>query len=91
MVKKEVTTQHILQALNEIDRIGVPKRRQSTKFNLYHDGKSYPPKYVLSLATKYATGKELEARDFSGGDETNNFLSSHGFTIREGSNQVKKK
>ena len=91
MVKKEVIKQHILQALNEIDRIGVPKRRQATKFNLYHDGKSYPPKYVLSLATKYATGQELEASDFSGGDETNNFLSSLGFTIREGSNQVKKK
>ncbi len=91
MVKKEVTNQDILQALHEIDKSGVPKRRQAIKYNLYHDGKSYPPKYVLSLATKYATGKELEATDFSGGDETNNFLSSLGFTIREGSNEVKKK
>ena len=91
MVKKEVKTQDILQALKEIDRIGVPKRRQATKYNLYHDGKSYPPKYVLSLATKYATGQELEASDFSGGEETNDFLSSLGFIIREGSIEVKKK
>jgi len=91
MVKKEVTRQNILQALTEIDKSGVPKRRQAKKYNLHYDGKSYPPKYVLSLATKYATGQELEASDFSGGNETNTFLSSLGFTIRIGSDEVKKK
>jgi len=91
MVKREVSRQNILQALAEIDKSGVPKRRQATKYNLYHDGKSYPPKYVVSLATKYATGQELEASEFSGGDETNTFLSSLGFTIRAENNEVKKK
>lgn len=43
MIKKEVTRQNILQALTEIDKNGVPKRRQATKFNLFHEGKSYPP------------------------------------------------
>lgn len=88
MVKKEITQQDVLKALTEIDKNGVPKRREATKYNLYHNGKSYPPKYVLSIATKYAIGQELEASEFSGGNETNNFLISLGFTIREGNNEL---
>lgn len=90
MVNKLVKGKHVLKALSEIDKNDVPKRRQSKKYDLYHDGKTYPPKYVLSIATKYATGEELKASDFNGGDETNNFLISLGFEIREGSKIIKK-
>ena len=85
MVNNKVTNQHILSALEEIDRNGVPSNRKSTKYNLYHNNKPYPPKYVLSIATKFAVGKELEPSQFNGGNETNNFLTSLGFSILEGS------
>lgn len=94
MINKKVKRQHILAALVKIDKDGVPANRMATKYNLYHNGKIYPPKYVLSIATKIATGKELEPSQFNGGKETNNFLTSLDFTIREGrkylSTQTKK-
>jgi hypothetical protein len=91
MLNKKVTKQHIIEALKYIDRNGVPKKRQATKFNLYYDGRSYPPKYVLSIATRFASGKELEPSVFNGGKETNSYLSKLGFIIREGNNELKKK
>jgi hypothetical protein len=39
---------------------------------------------VISLACRYATGKELQPCVFSGGVESNNFLSRRGFTIGGG-------
>jgi hypothetical protein len=91
MLNKQVTKNNIIEALKEIDKNGVPKKRQATKFNLYYEGKSYPPKYVLSIATKIVSGKELEPAVFNGGDETNSFLISLGFIIREGRDELKKK
>ena len=88
MLDKRVNKQNVLDALSFIDKNGVPKRRNSTKFTLHQNDKAYPPKYVLSIATKIATGKELEANEFSGGDETNTFLMSLGFTIKEGNKQL---
>lgn len=88
MVNRQVTRQHILDALTNIDKNGVPANRRATKFNLYYNNRPYPPKYVLSIATKIATGKELEPSQFSGGAETNNFLSSLDFIILEGSKSI---
>lgn len=90
MINKLVEKEHVLAALSEINKNDVPTKRKSTKYDLYYDGKIYPPKYVLSIATKFATGKELEASEFSGGNETNNFLISLGFEIREGSKIINK-
>lgn len=88
MLNKQVDRQSILDALIYIDKNGVPKKRNSTKFTLHQDNKVYPPKYVLSIATKIATGKELEPKEFNGGNETNSFLMSLGFTIIEGNKQL---
>ena len=85
MINQRVNKQDIIEALALIDKNRIPSNRRSTKYNLYHNNKSYPPKYVLSIATKIATGKELEPSQFNGGAETNNFLMKLGFTIREGS------
>ncbi len=75
------TRAHVEAATARIDREGVPRRRQSTKFQLVFDGRRYPPKYVISLAASTATGRKLRPADFSGGDETNSVLQSLGFTI----------
>ncbi len=82
MIPKEITEEHILRAINEIDRNGVPTKRESTKYNLIYKGKEYPPKYVISRACFYATGEELDNEEFSGGTETNTFLESLGFKTR---------
>jgi 5-methylcytosine-specific restriction protein A len=74
-----ISREHILSALDQIRQSGYPARREATGFDLLFDGHTYPPKYVVALANKFATGKLL--RKFSGGEETNGFLQSHGFTI----------
>jgi hypothetical protein len=73
-IPKNITSEHIIKAINEIDTVVIPKGRQQRKFNLKYNGKNYPPKYTTSLANKYANGQELEPSAFSGGDEINPFL-----------------
>ena len=83
MIPKNVKREHVIKAIEEIKRNGTPKGRNSRKFFLEFDGKYYPPKYVISLANKYANGKTLDPAQFSGGKETNNFLRNFGFNIVE--------
>ena len=76
MIPQEIRQAHVMAAVREIDGRGVPPTRRPTKFTLVIDGQAYPPKYVLSLAARHATGKELRSDDFTGGNETNRFLRS---------------
>ena len=80
-IPKNITREHVLRAMKEIERNGVPRRRNSRKFILSHEGKSFPPKYVVSLANKYANQVVLDSSKFLGGQETNRFLESLGFKI----------
>jgi 5-methylcytosine-specific restriction protein A len=70
-------------ALVKIDREGYPDNRDSKKYVLIQGTKTYPPKYVLSIANHFANGEELDRTLFSGGEETNNFLRTLGFNIAE--------
>jgi len=81
MIPKSIRREHIIKAIEEARRVGIPLHRKSTKFVLKHQGICYPPKYIISLASKFADGKELESSEYSGGKETNNFLSALGFKI----------
>ena len=74
---------HVKAAVKEIDRDSVPKRRKSTKFCLQVGTRHYPPKFVLALAVRNATGKSLLPTDHSGGAETNTRLEALGYTIVE--------
>lgn len=82
-IPKNINQEHIIQAIQRIEREGVPERRESTKFNLFYANKYYPPKYVISLANIFANGEEYSPSLFSGGDETNKFLRGLGFEIVE--------
>lgn len=82
MIPQSIKREHVLQAIADIRAGGVPKKREPTKFNLVHDGRLYPPKFALSMAAKYATGEELPAAFFSGGDEANSYLTALGFEIQ---------
>lgn len=72
---------HILQALAEIDRHGVPPAQRSHNWLLLFNGKSYPPKYVLRLASRFAPMEELVPSTFYGGDQTNDVFRVFGFEI----------
>jgi len=88
MINNNINKEHIIKALNWIDEHGVALNRESRKYHLKYQGRFYPPKYILSIANKFATGKELEPAEFSGGNETNSFLSGFGFEIVEGDTVV---
>lgn len=83
MIPSNIEREHIIKAIREIDSNGIPPGRESRKFCLIFEGKQYPPKYVLSLANRFATDEELDPSEFSGGQETNNFLKRLGFDIAE--------
>jgi len=83
MIPSNIKREHIIKAIQEIDSNGIPLGRESRKFSLIFEVKQYPPKYVLSLANKFANGEELDPSRFSGGQETNNFLKRLRFDIVE--------
>ena len=83
MIPGNINRDHIIMAIKEIDENGVPKKRHSRKYLLEFNGRHYPPKYVISLANKYANGHELNPEKFGGGKVTNGFLEMRGFSIIE--------
>ena len=74
MIPSGLNEQHFGQAAAEIDRDGVPAKRRSVHYDLVLNGKRYPPKYVISLATKYATGTEHPADCFDAVEAKDYFL-----------------
>ena len=83
MIPNNITREHIIKAIEEINEVGVPPNRESRGFHLEYEGKYYPPKYVISIANRYANGRELQPSEFNGGYETNRFLEKRGFKIIE--------
>lgn len=76
-----ISEQNILDALKYIDEQGVPARNKSTVYELVSsDGKKYPPKYVIAVAAKIATGREIRTDDFNA-VEAKNFFETRGYTI----------
>jgi hypothetical protein len=78
-----ITRDAVLTAIQEIDSRGVPAGRQASRFDLVYEGRHYPPKYVVGLAHKYATGQELSPQEYSGGAQTNSVLTRLGFDVIE--------
>jgi 5-methylcytosine-specific restriction protein B len=84
-VTKGLTRKHVLLALAEIDQGNNPDRSNSTFYDLVYEARRYPPKLVLSLAVKHASGEEYDREDFSGGEQSPAFrlLRGLGFEIVE--------
>lgn len=70
-IPSNIQREHILRAITEIKEQGCPPHNGSTKYDLIYLGKRYPPKYVISLANKFANGKLFDVSRFSSGEETN--------------------
>jgi hypothetical protein len=81
-IPKNIKKEHIISALNEIDREGYPKEHESTKFYLLYEGRKYPPKWVIRTANIFANAIPFETILFSGGEQSNNFLKKFGFRIQ---------
>jgi hypothetical protein len=65
---KDITREHVLKALEEIDREGIPSDAHSTTYDLISGQRRYPPKLVLALASKHASGQEFDRSLFTGGE-----------------------
>ena len=81
MAIPKIKKQDIISALKYIDENGVPFHNQSTKYELVSDdGKRYPPKYVIAVATHIANGSEISTESFNA-VEAKSFLAGQGFII----------
>lgn len=81
-IPKNITREHIIQAIEEIKIIGWPPRNNSTTYDLCYEEKRYPPKIVVMYANKYANGDLFDVSTFSGGEGTTNiFFKARGFQI----------
>ena len=62
---KNITTEHIDRAINEINIDDIPKGRLSNTYFLISGEKRLPPKYVLGEANKYANNEILSSDSFN--------------------------
>jgi hypothetical protein len=85
-IPANITREHVILAINELDQQGIPKKHKSTKFDLIYNDRPYPPKYVISMANIFANGEPFDTVLFSGGEEANNYLEKLGFEIELKSN-----
>lgn len=77
-----ITHRDVEKALDEIDRTGVPRRLHSRLYCLVaRQGRHYPPKQVLRLAYRHATGIELD--NAHGGEPTNRPLRELSYRVEK--------
>jgi hypothetical protein len=82
MIPTSIQKKHVLMAAEWIDQHGVGGR-DSRKYLAVINGKTYPPKLVISRAYFYAHGSEWSHENFTGGEETNSYLRGLGFRVVE--------
>jgi 5-methylcytosine-specific restriction enzyme A len=85
-IPKGITRPHVLKALDDLGGSTAHEFGEPTKFELVHNGKTYPPKAVIGRAALYAFGAELGPYDFSGGKgvgQANRVLQDLGFNVRK--------
>ncbi len=80
MISKNITKDDVLRSMADIDKFGVPPRRQSWKYDVTNGGRRYPPPYVICVANRYANGVELEPYECKA-NEAIPLLRSLGFAI----------
>ncbi len=62
-----LTRGHVIAAIEFIDAGLSTNFGSSRKYDLFYNGKRYPPKAVLGLAAKILTGKDYTSKDFGSG------------------------
>lgn len=79
-IPQNINREHIKRAISEISIENIPPQRLEQHYSLIEDGKSLPPKYVISIANKFANGVELSSEEFKS-IEARNFLLENKFKI----------
>lgn len=81
-IPKNITREHILEALKRIDKEGYLPVNESRMYDLQFNDKTYPPKVVIAYANIVAKNKEKLSFDFYGGQQAaNKFLQERGFIV----------
>ena len=85
-IPKEISKEHVENALKYIDENDVPKGNESHRYDLViqknGEEKKYPPKYVIAVARHFATGETISTEGFNA-IEAKNRLLNLGFTIKK--------
>jgi hypothetical protein len=85
MIPSNITEEHIVKAIEEIDNgRPVPPSREQHRHFLKYNGETFPPKFTISLANKYANDTELVPDGFHGGGTQGNMTSTAGSTNSTG-------
>lgn len=79
-IPKNIFRKHIEKAINEINPDQIPSQRLEKRYKLIEKGKTLPPKYVISIANKFANGEELNFENFNA-VEAKNFLIKNKFHV----------
>jgi hypothetical protein len=90
MVSWDRVTRHdVVRAIREYDRLGAKPFfvahgfSQTLTYDLYWEGRTYPPKAMLGTAYEFATGQRLASADFEGGKSgAVRVLTALGFDVR---------
>lgn len=82
-VPEGITREHVLAAIREFDNGIAHQFGPSTRYDLVAGERRYPPKAILGLAAKHASGVLLEPQDFAGGEQSKCFriLRALGFRV----------
>lgn len=89
-IPKEITKQHILDAMKYIDEKGMSSKYESEAYYLVaEDGKRYAPKYVIAVAAHFANGSAISTADYIS-TEAIRFLKKQGFFIETNQEKGKK-
>lgn len=82
-IPAKIKKEHIRGACKAVlaGKVKIPANRQSVNHCLAASNRHFPPKFIVSLAGKLATGATLPAGGFNGGPETNDFLDKLGFEV----------
>ena len=88
MIPKGFHHYHFLKAIKEIDLDGVPKFRESYRYDLLIKGNKYPPKYVISIAYKYLKGGMWSPNNFNAVEAKDYFI-RNGYRILDRKKNIK--
>lgn len=82
-IPKNITKTHLLQAIEKIDKEGIPNDSESQYYDVLYNGKRYPPKLIVSYSNLFSNGKILDRNKFTGGLNTQCFklLEDNNFKI----------
>ena len=75
----------VIAALRRIDEEGIPKKRISESMDLVHEGRTYPPYYVISLAGFFSPRKQFISSKWISKNRNSpsiKYLKNLGFDVR---------